>query len=167
MESHTQEAFSWIISLLQEHSIPFQIIGGLASKMYGATRPLADIDCTVLKESIEKLLSYVKEYISYGPKLYKDKNWELFLRTLVYQEQEIDIACIDRMKIFNSKQKKWEGLKIDFSHFQSCTIYGFVVPVIQKKELILYKMKLGRKADRLDVYEISEKNSHIVEDFSR
>ena len=44
---HTKEAFEWIISILRNHKIPFEIIGGFAARLYGSRRMLADIDIDI------------------------------------------------------------------------------------------------------------------------
>ncbi len=43
-EKNTEAALHWIAGLLQKHTIPFQIAGGFAPRLYGSTRPFADTD---------------------------------------------------------------------------------------------------------------------------
>ena len=54
---HTKEAFEWIISILRNHKIPFEIIGGFAARLYGSRRMLADIDIDIPKKKIKRILS--------------------------------------------------------------------------------------------------------------
>lgn len=44
MTKNTKEALKWMVSILRKYKIPFQISGGLAAKIYGSDRKLADID---------------------------------------------------------------------------------------------------------------------------
>ena len=45
----TESSFRWIINILQNNNIPFQIEGGFASRLYGSNRELADIIFLYLK----------------------------------------------------------------------------------------------------------------------
>jgi len=151
MDRKTKEAFEWIIRILQEHKVPFQIAGGFAARIYGSRRKLADIDIGVPDSKLRKILSDVKKYVIYGPKRYIDKNFDLPLMTLKYQGQVIDIYSDDKTKLFDYKKNKWVKSSSNFKKSTIKNVYGLKVPVISKKELIAYKKILGRKVDLADV----------------
>ena len=50
---NTEEAFKWIVGLLRKHTIPYQIAGGFAARLYGSTRELADIDIGIPEDFIK------------------------------------------------------------------------------------------------------------------
>ncbi len=70
---NTKEAFCWIIDLLKKHKIPFQISGGLAARVYGASRKLADIDIDLSEKYFRILIPDISDYIKACPNRYKDK----------------------------------------------------------------------------------------------
>jgi len=39
---NTEAAFRWIVDILQQKKIPFQITGGFAAHIYGAQRPIKE-----------------------------------------------------------------------------------------------------------------------------
>lgn len=128
----------------------------MAAQVYGATRELADIDIDVLESEFEKILPGIKEYIIFGPAQYRDKNWDLWLITLRYKGQEIDIGGARKAKIFDKRKKKWVAAKADFSRSEIKKVLGTKVPVISKNDLINYKRKLRRKVDLLDLRQIEK-----------
>ena len=66
-------ALAWVVDLLRRHNIPFQAVGGLAARAYGATRPLVDLDFYLpLGESCPVLLPEVSPYVTWGPEHYRD-----------------------------------------------------------------------------------------------
>ena len=143
-------AFIWIISILKKRKIPFQISGGMAARVWGAKRELADIDINVDLENFDEILPEVKKFVIFGPGKYKDKNWDLYEMTLRYRGQEIDICRASDQKIFNKNTKKWESLRIDFSTSRNKQVFGLPVSVMPKDELIDYKIKLRRPVDLKD-----------------
>lgn len=53
-----------IVQIFIAHKIQFQISGGLAAIIYGAERPLYDIDIEVYKKDIQKVRDIFQTYIS-------------------------------------------------------------------------------------------------------
>ena len=102
MEEKTKNALIWITDILNKYQIPFQISGGFAAKIHGSPRPLNDIDIDIPKDSFGKIMTDVKKYITYGPRHHKDKKWDLYLMTLNYHGQEIDIGSAD-IKIYDNE----------------------------------------------------------------
>jgi len=155
----TKSAFLWIIDILRKNKISFLISGGLASKIYGSERPLADIDIEVKEEDILFLKEKVKKFIIYGPKRYKDSEFDLLLMTLKYKGQEIDICGADSLKLYNKEKKVWQKEKRNLKNFKIKKIYGKSVPVIPVKTLISYKRKIKRDVDIRDVENLIKKQS--------
>lgn len=150
---NTKQAFLWIIKILEESHIKYRISGGLAARIYGSKRKLADIDIQILEEDINKVYKHVKNFIIYGPKQYKDKHWNLRLMTLEYKNQEIDIAAFEA-KIFNQKTKKWVKMPGAFNNFVVKKVFGVDVFVEDIKSLIKYKEILAREVDIEDVRQL-------------
>ncbi len=150
-ERNTEAAFRWIVGLLQKHSIPFQISGGFAARLYGSKRELADIDIGIPDDRFEELMPEVKEYITFGPAHFVDDRWDLKLMSLKYEGQKIDIAGRDAIKFFDMESNAWVPGHRDLVISEIKTVYGIAVPVIPKRSLIAYKRKLMREVDLEDL----------------
>ncbi len=148
---NTKEALIWITDILQKQEISFQITGGLAARAYGSERELVDIDIDVPEDSFVKIRDEVSPYIIFGPAQYKSKLWDLFLMTLNYNGQEIDLGGAYKTKIYNMTDKVWIALSVDLSKSNHVSIYGVNLPVISRDELIAYKKILARRVDLLDL----------------
>jgi hypothetical protein len=151
-----EPALKWIISILRKHNIPFQITGGLAAHIYGATRPINDIDIDVPDDKMDLLIPDIQKYITFGPAKYKDAKWDLKLITLNYNGQEIDIGGKSGEKILNDETKKWVHFSEKFKTTQRHTIFGIQIPVITPKDLIEYKKLLTGNHQKIDI-EATEK----------
>ena len=40
MEKNTEEAFKWVVNILMQNKIPFQISGGFSARLYGSGREI-------------------------------------------------------------------------------------------------------------------------------
>lgn len=149
--SQLKKALIWIVSIFKVNKIPFQITGGLAAKAYGAKRKLFDIDIYVPEKYMDKVVEKTKNYIVLGPKHSKTKNWDLEYIKIIYAGQRIEIGSPEKTKMFDKEKSRWIRDRINFSKPETKEILGLRVPVIPKKQLILRKIKLGRKVDKIDL----------------
>ena len=76
------QALNWIVSLLNHHNIPHQIVGGLAAKAYGAQRPLVDIDLYAPLDKAQAALEEMKPYIVRELLPHLSASWDLRLGEL-------------------------------------------------------------------------------------
>jgi predicted nucleotidyltransferase len=74
---YTKVALKWIIDLMENNNIQYQVVGGLAAKAYGASRELVDIDLYVSGKDFLKVCDLAKEYITWGPSHFKNESWDL------------------------------------------------------------------------------------------
>lgn len=156
-ENKIKKALFWIVEIIEKHDIPFQIVGGLTVKAYGSPRPLVDIDIEIPEESFSKIQNEVSAYITYGPAQLKEERWDLFLMTLNYEGQEIDISGAYTTKIYDITKKNWVALNPELSKVVPLNLYGKILPIISKEQLIAYKKILLREVDILDLQYL-EKN---------
>ncbi len=148
---NTIAALKWIVELLERMHIPFEIDGGLAAKLYGEDRELADIDINIPLKDFHRLVPFLEEYIIYGPAQYKDNNWDLLMASIKYSGQTIDISAFGKTKYFNQKEGKWIDFSEDLSKVRIMEYEGIKVPVINEVKLMIYKTELSRGVDKKDV----------------
>jgi len=151
---NTKNALIWITTLLNNKSIPFQISGGLAAKIYGSPRPLNDIDIDIPEENFITIYEDVKPYIIYGPNQYKDKKWDCYLMTLNYFGQEIDICGAYNTKITTKDNKAWLKLPTNLKNVNYQQYLGITLPVMPKQKLIDYKRQLDGGHQLIDINSI-------------
>ena len=152
----TEKALRWILGILEKHKVTYQISGGFAAKLHGATRELADIDIEVPHEVFSKIMDEVKPFIFWGPTRFQDENWDLVYAKIEYGGQKVDITDGGSLKIIDGKTKEVVLRKIDFSDFIEKEIFGMRVKVIPKEKLIRYKSVLGRDVDKLDIEQMKQ-----------
>ncbi len=147
---HTEAALRWVVDILHKEHIPFEIDGGLAAEMYGAKRELADIDINV-GEGFDRILPHVREYIHYGPTHYEDDQWRVYLMTIKFAGQNIDISPLDQMSYYDPQEKVWVPFSTDLSNVRVMRYLDMDLPFIAEEKLIAYKEIMGRGVDRKDV----------------
>ena len=147
----TLTALRWIIDIFKKHNVTYQITGGLAAKIYGATRLLVDIDIDIPNDCVKTILNDIKPYLIYGPTRYQDEQWDILLLTLDYNGQLIDISGADDSLVYDLTQKLWVKCEVNFSTSIQKKIDDMSVMVIARDELIKYKLALKRDVDLLDI----------------
>lgn len=150
------EAFAWITSVLEELNVPFRVTGGLAARVYGSGRPLADIDIEVPEGELPRIFSAVSGHVVFGPARYRDDEFDLDLMTLNYCGQEIDLAGCGTDLIHDKTTGKWVGGHGDLSRCEECEVFGVKTPVVTLAELIDYKSRIRREVDLEDLRQMGE-----------
>lgn len=148
-------ALKWMVDLLAKVGAPFQITGGFAARVYGAMRPLFDIDFDVPEEYFEKILPALKPYLIYGPENFKDVTWDLQLMTAQYQGVLIDIGGAYQTKCFDKNKQQWVDFRVDLSKATPVEVYGLKIFISPKESLVEYKAKIGRSVDFDDIKQIT------------
>ena len=152
----TKEAFLWIISILVKHKVPYRISGGFAAKIYGSKRRLRDIDIEIPDKQFNKILPDIREYISEGPGRFIDDKMKTYGLVMEYKGQIIEFSGTDTEILFDFRKKKWVRSKIDISKISRKRVYGKMVNVIKKKDLLAYKTMIqSRPEDLRDINAIS------------
>jgi hypothetical protein len=159
MKRNSVIAFKWIVGVLRGSSIPFQVSGGFAARLYGSDRPLFDIDIEVQDRYFDKLVPLVKDKIIFGPERDADENLDVLVMTLEYQGQKIDISGCESDLLFNLVTKQWESCNTRIDDVVEMKVYGLKVPVIRWQDLVEYKRRIGRPTDLEDIKAISKRQS--------
>ncbi len=156
-EQKISQALGWIVSLLNRHSIPYQIVGGLAAKAYDAKRPLIDIDLYAPLDMAHAALEEMRPYITRDPLPHLSASWDLIYMALEYHGMLIEIGdSSSHPRFYNRKDQCWELQCIDFTCSTHLKLYTSEVTVMPKDELLSYKMQLDREVDHLDIQQITE-----------
>lgn len=152
-QKNYQEAFKWVVNLLDKHKIKFNVIAGLAAHVYGAKRSFNDIDLSMNLKDMKKLEKLSKMYITEKPhnSMSSNKIWTGYLMKLKYKRIMIEITESEKTKIFNKKTKKWEKFPAGLKNSVNKKIFGISVPIMPKQNLIDYKSKLNFPKDKLDL----------------
>lgn len=153
---NTHAALKWIVGILEEKGIPYQISGGYAAKLYGSMRPLNDIDIDIPEKDLESIIENVQPYIVSRLQRYRDEKWDLDCMTINYQGQEIDIGGAYTTKITNKERIIWIPLITDFSKIKRIKVEDIEVSVISPEDLIEYKKELDGEHQLEDISAITE-----------
>ncbi|OGK51808.1 hypothetical protein A3B02_01870 [Candidatus Roizmanbacteria bacterium RIFCSPLOWO2_01_FULL_42_14] len=156
MNKPLQDALKWIIGVLEDNKITYQITGGFAAHIYGSTREVNDIDIDISEGSFQIILEDVRSKIVYGPCRYQDAKWDLQLMTLNYNGQEIDIGGAFETKIFDSINQTWVPFPGDFSKRRHMLFAGTDIYVVDPQSLIEYKSLLDGKHQKEDIAAIKK-----------
>lgn len=151
LSKKTEEALKWIVGILNTKNISYQICGGFAGKMYGSPRPLNDIDIDIPEKNFTDIMNDVEKYIIFGPKYFNDGKWDMYLMTLNYNGQEIDIGGAFDIKVSNKERTEWIPIPADFSTVRHLKVGSIDIDVMSPKKLIEYKNFLDGEHQVVDI----------------
>jgi len=148
----------WIVDIFKKTGVEYQISGGFAAHLYGAKRPINDVDIDIKDCDFDKLFDFVGNFVSsFGP--YKDSRWDLENRLILsFYGQKIDIG--GDCKIFNDSLRIWIESPIDFSKTRDVLYKDLMLKVIDPFELIEYKLLLKGKHQVHDIFAVKDEISN-------
>jgi len=142
---------------VREHGVPYQVVGGLAARAYGAHRPLADIDLYVPLDRAAGLLQEIRPFVSWGPKHYVDEAWDISFLKADYYGQWVELGDSSSVpRFYNKKGGRWETQWIDYANSASVSVFGVEIEAMPKCDLIRYKSSLGREVDMIDIKQMTD-----------
>lgn len=144
-------ALRWIVGLLRQLDVPFQAVGGLAARAYGAERPLADLDFYVPTDRLLEIAAAASAHVVRAPAPHRDEDWELTFMKLEYDGREIELGGADGARYFDRSAQRWRDAEIDFSRSVEVAVLGVRVPTMPPDQLLRYKSALDRDVDRQDI----------------
>lgn len=134
--------------------MPYQVVGGLAARSYGATRPLNDIDLYVPDGDLARVATLADPFVTRKPCHHRDGHWDLTFMKLAKGLWEIELGGADTARYFDGRRGEWIEAEIDFSDFQLRLAEGVEIRVIPFRRLVRYKRALGRPVDLQDLREL-------------
>ena len=151
------QALGWIVEVLRRAEVPFQAVGGLAARAYGARRPLVDLDFYVPTSRLVDVADVTAAYVTRFPSHHGDENWDLTFMKLEYEGRPIELGGADGARYFDRQAGLWREAGIRFDASADTTIFGIRVPIMPLDQLLEYKRRLDRDVDRQDIAEIAVK----------
>lgn len=155
--SNASAAARWIASLLEQERIPYVVVGGLAARAHGATRPLADIDLYVPTESLDTVARKASAHLTRPPARHVGDQWDIVFMQLEYAAQKIELGGADHVRIASGATGTWVTQRIKLvSAVWMDTGLGVTMPVMPRDDLVAYKRLLAREVDLEDVAQLED-----------
>ncbi len=151
-----EKTFNWIVDIFKKRNVSFVFTGGLVAKSYGSPRQLNDIDIDIHDKDFALILDDIKPYVIFGPAQYRDERWDLLLATLNHEGQDIDISGGDTLKICDVRTGEWKFSPTNFSNVEQKEVFGIIVPVVSRRDLIDYKSMLQGEHQQIDIRAIEK-----------
>nr|WP_300999493.1 hypothetical protein [Halomonas sp.] len=136
---------------MRSRNIPFLICGGLAAKGYGSERDLNDIDLFVPGERFPDVVEAGQVYISKPAARHREEGWDLTYVQFRYEGVKVEVGSAAGACIFEKAGEAWIPLDIDFSRYETVSLFGVALPLMLREDLVRYKLALSRPVDIEDV----------------
>ncbi len=148
-------ALSWLANLLDRHAVSYQVVGGLAARAYGATRPVVDVDLYMPFDQAQPLLAEIQPFIVRQPLPHRSDSWDLVYLALEYADVYIEIGdSSTHPRFYNRVDARWEAQRLDFDASVTAALFGVMMKVMPREELVRYKRMLDRDVDHEDLEEM-------------
>lgn len=157
MDHDAARALRWIADLLENHGVPYQVVGGVAARAHGASRPIADVDLYVPTFALTQIAQAVADHVTWGPGHVRQGGWDIVFLKLEYEGQLVELGGADQVRIFDSTAGRWHDERVALGDSVISEVLGTRVPVMPRDRLVEYKRRLDRDVDRQDLREMGER----------
>jgi hypothetical protein len=150
------EVLKFLVKTFNDSNIEFQATGGLAALVYGAKRPLSDIDLEIYRKDAERARFPLKDFITedWNNDLEGEEDvFDLWIMKLEIKGVKIDISQMEDSRV-RAKSGEWI-LQPEKMDPQMKVIEGIELPVQSKESLIAYKKLLSGDNQLEDIKQIS------------
>lgn len=152
LEQNTINSLQWLLGIFEAHKVPYQISGGLAAHLYGANRPLNDIDVEISETRFAEILPDIQQFVVYGPDHFKDEKWDCQLIVLNYEGQKINIGGSDSLMVSNKEGTAWmPAQKLPYNTLDVNIHDMLTVKVMHPRELLELKKELNGEHQQVDI----------------
>lgn len=153
MEQKTLDALKWIAQILNEHTIPYRVGGGMATHLYGSGRTVNDIDISISGSYFPIIVPLVKDYVTAGPKHYKNEKWDCDTLSLNYHGQDIDLTDVDTLLMSKKDTGEWVRNKDIYDKHPNVVkgVDGVPVSLMNPRVLLEYKQELSGEHQEYDM----------------
>jgi len=151
----SEGAFAWIAGLLDKGAFRWVVVGGLAARIYGSPRPLADIDIDVPRAALDFIARQAQALVTFGPARYCDDEFDIELLSLRWGKQAIDLTAAEDVRLFDRSSGVWRHHPTDLLVCETRVVLGRSAPVMPRSQLIEYKRIIDRPVDRADIAALS------------
>ncbi|PEN14429.1 hypothetical protein CRI94_05225 [Longibacter salinarum] len=152
-----QDALRWMISRFDEADMQYQLVGGAAARVHGATRPIHDLDFYVPAGCLDTVRETVEPYVTYGPVRQHGEVWRLSYLKARYLSVVVEVADASSTSYFARKRGMWKEAQIDFENSTVCSIGDVTAKVMPAAQLVAYKRAIDREVDRIDLKQMRVK----------
>jgi len=142
-----EQTLRMLLSLLEDGNYIYHISGGFAAHLYGATRPVNDIDIVLPQADFLRLSKALKKNITNGPSRCFSPPWDIWLSELAFEDQLVDLSGDEQGRIQHKTSGEWVPLREDFNSAQTLTKYGLTMKVQNPKDLMDYKRIISFQGD--------------------
>jgi hypothetical protein len=144
-------ALGWIARVLENEQVSWQVTGGLAARVYGSLRPLADIDIWIARDGAERVLPHCASRDLVGPAHHRDGLWDLTFCRLLYSGQAIELGIADDARYRDRMAGVWRPAGVDFAASVRRDVLGVTIPLVPRAHLVEMKRRLARSVDLADL----------------
>jgi hypothetical protein len=154
------EALAWTVGVLERRGVPYQVVGGLAARAYGAERPIVDVDLYVPFDRAQGALEEIRPNVVWGPEHHADEEWDLTFLKADFGGQRVELGdSSSDPRFFDREEGRWVSQRVDYDTSARMELIGVPAWVMPEEELVRYKRVLGRPVDLEDVAQIARRRS--------